>query len=491
MLESFVLTCQNIRNMIELDMLVIGTGPAGQKAAIQAAKLGKNVGICERREVVGGVCINSGTIPSKTFREAVLYLTGYRQKGIYGSSFSEKEDLKMADLLFRCQHVMEQEIDVVNHQLHRNSVRIFGGQATFLDPNTLRIEGHRGVIEVKADYIVVAAGTTPGLPDGVEMDGETVISSDGVLTLKELPRTMTVVGAGVIGTEYASMFAALGVEVVVVDRRPRLLEFLDSEIAESLTYQMRDMNCTFRFGEEVDSVKVERPGRAVAFLKSGKRIVSDLLFYSSGRVGATGELNLEAAGLSSGERGLLEVNESYQTAQPHIFAVGDVIGFPSLASTSMEQGRIAACNAFGFKCTSMPEYFPYGIYSIPEIAMVGKHEQELTRDSIPYEVGVARYREIAKGGILGDDTGVLKILFHLETRRVLGVHIIGTDATELIHIGQAVVALGGTIDYFVNTVFNYPTFAECYKVAALDGFNKVGPADSEAPPPDSDLGMPG
>jgi NAD(P) transhydrogenase len=278
---------------------------------------------------------------------------------------------------------------------------------------------------------------------------------------------------------------------VVVDRRPRLLEFLDNEIAESLTYQMRNMNCTFRFGEEVDSVKIERPGRAVAYLKSGKRIVSDLLFYSSGRVAATSELDLEAAGLSCGERGLMEVNQSYQTEQPHIFAVGDVIGFPSLASTSMEQGRIAACNAFGYMSNSMPEFFPYGIYSIPEIAMVGKHEEELTRASVPYEVGVARYREIAKGGILGDDTGLLKILFHLETRRVLGVHIIGTDATELIHIGQAVVALGGTIDYFVNTVFNYPTFAECYKVAALDGFNKVGPADIEAPPPDSDLDLPG
>jgi NAD(P) transhydrogenase len=475
--------------MIELDMLVIGTGPAGQKASIQAAKLGKNVGICERRAVVGGVCINSGTIPSKTFREAVLYLTGYRQRGIYGSSFSQKQDLKMADLLFRCQHVIEQEIDVVTHQLHRNSVRQFEGEATFLDPHTLMIVGHRGLVEVRADYVVIATGTTPGFPDGVELDGQTVISSDGILDLRELPRTMTVVGAGVIGTEYASMFAALGVEVVLVDRRTKLLEFLDSEIAESLTYQMRDMNCTFRLGEEVDTVRVEQSGRAVAMLKSGKKLVSNVLFYSAGRVGATGELNLEAAGLKAGSRGFLKVNHSYQTAQPHIFAVGDVVGFPSLASTSMEQGRIAACNAFGFSCSSMPEFFPFGIYSVPEIAMVGKHEQELTQAGVPYEVGVARYREIAKGGILGDDTGLLKLLFHRETRRVLGVHIIGTDATELIHIGQAVITLGGTVDYFVNTVFNYPTFAECYKVAALDGFNKVGPAGAEPMPPDSDVGL--
>lgn len=468
-------------------MLVIGTGPGGQRAAIQAAKLGKKVGICERREVVGGVCVNTGTIPSKTFREAVLYLTGYRQRGVYGPSFMAKEDLTMADLVFRCQHVMKQEIDVIRQQLHRNRVRLLEGEASFLDPHTLKVTGHGGTVEVSAGYVVIATGTVPGAFESVEADCAGVITSDNILDLEELPRTLTVVGAGVIGTEYASMFSALGVEVTVVDRRRRLLEFLDSEIAQSLTYQLRDMNCTFRFGEEVDSVKPDRQGRPVAMLKSGKRIVSDLLFYSAGRVGATAALDLAAAGLSATERGLLEVNESYQTEQDHIYAAGDVIGFPALAATSMEQGRIAACHAFGVKCDSMPQFFPYGIYSIPEISMVGKHEEELTEAGVPYETGVARYREIAKGEILGDNTGLLKLLFHRETRRILGVHIIGTDATELIHIGQAVLTLGGTIDYFVNTVFNYPTFAECYKVAALDGFNKVGPVDVEAPPPDTDL----
>ena len=297
---------------------------------------------------------------------------------------------------------------------------------------------------------------------------------------------MTVVGAGVIGIEYASIFASLGVAVTVVDKIKRVLEFVDSELIESLMYQMRNMNCIFRLGEEVESINVERPHRAVAMLKSGKRIISEVLLYSTGREGATSELNLKAAGLKADERGRIKVNEHYQTNQPHIYAVGDVIGFPSLASASMEQGRMAACNAFGVKTTSTPELFPYGIYSVPEISMVGKTEEELTEKGVPYEIGVARYREIARGNIMGDDTGLLKLLFHQETRKILGVHIIGTGASELVHIGQTVLAFDGTIDYFVNNVFNYPTFAECYKVAALDGYNKVGPPEGEAPSPDSE-----
>jgi NAD(P) transhydrogenase len=341
---------------------------------------------------------------------------------------------------------------------------------------------------VKADIIVIAVGTVPSLPPGTEADGVTVITSDGVMGLTEIPRTMTVAGAGVIGTEYASIFAALGVEVTLIDKRPRLLEFVDAEIAESLSYQMRNMNCTFRLGEEVASVTIERPRRAVAVLQSGKKIVSELLLYSTGREGATKTLNLEAARLRADERGRLKVNKRYQTEQPHIYAVGDVIGFPSLASTAMEQGRLSACNAFGTVCSSMPHLFPYGIYSVPEISMVGKNEEELTKEGVPYEVGVARYREIARGAILGDDSGLLKILFHRQERTILGVHAIGTSATELVHIGQAVMAFRGTIDYFVYSVMNYPTFAECYKVAALDGYNKVGPAASEeVPPPGSGL----
>ena len=457
------------------DLFVIGTGPAGQRAAVQAAKLGKKVGICERREVIGGVCIHTGTIPSKTFREAVLYLTGFQMRGLYGASYAVKERITMEDLLFRREHVIKREVDVIRDQMRRNGIVLIGGTARFVDPHTLEVAGAEGAVRVVADKVLIATGTTDARPQGVPIDGQSVLTSDDILTLKEVPRTLTVVGAGVVGTEYASIFAALRVEVTLVDRRPRLLEFVDAEIIESLTYQMRNMNCTFRLHEEVASVRLEGPRRAVTVLKSGKRIVSEAILYSIGRVGATADLNLEAAGLAADERGRLKVNEAFQTSRPHLYAAGDVIGFPALASTSMEQGRLAACHAFGVPSTSMPNLFPYGIYSVPEISMVGQNEEQLTAAGVPYEVGVSRYREIARGAILGDDSGLLKILFHRDTRRVLGVHIIGTGATELVHIGQAVLAHDGTIDYFVDTVFNYPTFAECYKVAALGGYNKVGP----------------
>jgi len=473
--------------VIDLDLLVIGTGPAGQRAAVQAAKLGKSVGIAERREVVGGVCINTGTIPSKTFREAVLYLTGYEQRGFYGPGYRLKESITMPELLQRVGQVVQREVQVIRAQMARNRVRLIPGVASFRGPHDLVVRGAAETTEVRAARVVIACGTVPATPAGVQVDGTTVITSDGVLALKDVPRTLTVVGAGVIGVEYASMFAALGVEVTLVDKRDRLLDFVDAEIAESLSYQMRNMDCTFRLREEVASIAVEAPRRAVATLKSGKHIVAELLLYSIGRIGATATLDLSAAGLQADDRGRIQVNERFETTVPHILAVGDVIGFPSLASTSMEQGRQAVCHAYGVTCSSLPELFPFGIYSIPEISMVGRNEGELTEAGVPYEIGVARYREIARGAILGDDSGLLKILFHRETRALLGVHIIGTSATELVHIGQAAIAFGASIDYFVDAVFNYPTFAECYKVAALDGYNKVGPPPGGAPPPGSGL----
>jgi NAD(P) transhydrogenase len=461
--------------MERYDLFVLGTGPAGQCAAVQAAKLGKTVGICEKREVVGGVCINTGTIPSKTFREAVFYLSGFAQRGMYGSAYSVKEKITVEDLLFRCHFVIKREIDVVRAQMKRHGVTLLGGAAKFTSPHTLTVTGLSDVIDVEAEKILIATGTRPAPPPGVAVDEETILDSDGILTLKTLPHTMIVIGGGVIGVEYASMFAALGVSVTLIDRRARLLEFVDGEIAEALSYAMRNMGCTLRLGEDVADVYVESPHRAVALLKSGKRIVADLLLYSIGRIGATADLDLPAAGLSADDHGRIPVNADYQTQQPHIYAAGDIIGFPALASTSLEQGRLATCHAFGLPCTSIPLLYPIGIYSIPEISMVGKTEEELTKDGVPYEVGVAHYREIARGAILGDDTGVLKIIVHRETRQLLGVHILGTAATELVHIGQAFLTFEGTLDVLVKTVFNYPTFAECYKVAALDAYNKLGP----------------
>jgi NAD(P) transhydrogenase len=463
----------------DYDMLVIGSGPAGQRAAIQAAKLYKRVAIVERKAVIGGVCINLGTIPSKTLREAVLYLSGYRERGLYGMSYTVKQNITMEDLLYRTDHVVRHEIDVTRHQLLRNRVEVFTAEAAFVDPHTVRlnfVDGHSWR-DVTAETIVIATGTNATRDPHIPFDGKRIFLSDDILTLDQLPRTLAVVGAGVIGGEYASMFAALGVHVTLIDKRPRLLPFVDAEIIDTLSHHLRQNRVALRLGEEVSGIEPfedERGPRVRINLASGKQIVAEKALYSIGRTGATKTLNVEAAGITATDRGLLQVNPNYQTEAPHIYAVGDVIGFPSLASISMEQGRLAACHAFGVPTKSVPALFPYGIYTIPEISMVGRNEEELTQQGIPYEVGKANYREIARGQIIGDSTGLLKLIFHLTTRELLGVHIIGEGASELIHIGQAVLAFGGPVDYFVNTVFNYPTLAECYKTAAFDGVNRLG-----------------
>jgi len=458
--------------MAHYDMLVIGSGPAGQKAAIQAAKVGKKVAVIERRKVAGGICINTGTIPSKSLREAVLFLSGFRQRNLYGASYRVKKDITFEDLAQRCDHVIKAEQEVIQSQLIRNSVDFLVGTASFLDPHRLSIKQDAEVNEHTADFIVVACGTEPARPPEIPFDNESIIDSDGLLSLKQLPKSLTIVGGGVIGCEYASILATLGIPVVLIERRPRLLEFVDSEIIESLQYQMRNIGVTLRFNEEVVGVQKSADRSVSIQLKSGKKIGAPLLMYSAGRIGATKGLNLESIGIVPDERGRLKVNENYQTSLEHIYAAGDVIGFPALASTSMQQGRHAACHAFGLGCEISSHLLPYGIFTIPEISMVGRNEDELTRDGIPYEIGVARYREIARGQLIGDTVGMLKLLFHSETRALLGVHVIGEGATELVHIGQAVIAHGGKLDYFVDTVFNYPTLAECYKVAALAALNK-------------------
>lgn len=458
----------------DYDLIVLGCGPAGQRAAVQAAKIRKRVAIVDRREVVGGVCVNTGTIPSKSFKEAVLFLSGYRQRSIYGSGYRVKSEIEMSDLTFRCQRIMQAEIEVIKNQLTRNHIDVKAGHASFVDPHTIEIRNSRGDVERKtAENIVVAVGAIPHRPDNVKFNGTTIFDSDDILNLTKLPRDLTVVGGGVIGTEYGSMFAALGVHVTIVDARKRLLGFVDEEIIECLQYQMRSMGLTLRLGEEVKSCAPREDGQVVTQLKSGKVIVSDCVLFSAGRQSATGDLGLENVGLTPDDRGRLPVNESYQTAQPHIYAAGDVIGFPALASTSAAQGRLASAHCFGISDKTMDVPLPYGIYSIPEISYVGYNEDELTKQEIPYETGIARYREIARGHIIGDENGLLKVLFHRKTSQVLGVHIIGESATELVHIGQAVIALKGGLKYLRDAVFNYPTLAECYKVAALDGYNKL------------------
>jgi NAD(P) transhydrogenase len=460
--------------MAKFDLLVIGSGPSGQRAAVSAVKKGKRVALVEMRSVVGGVCINTGTIPSKTMREAVLHLSGYNYRSIYGMNYRVKEKITMADLAFRVQHVIKTEIDVTEAQLSRNGVEVINGAARFQDDHHIHVDGMRGANDYEADNIVIAVGTRPACSPKVPVNGKTIINSDQVLELIDLPKSLIVVGGGVIGVEYTCMFAALGVRCTLIEKRPRLLEFADQEIIEALSYHLRDSRVTMRLGEEVESVEQIAEGTVVANLESKKRVSGDALLYAVGRQGNIDELNLSAAGIEADNRGRIPVDKDFRTKVHHIFAVGDVIGFPALASVSMEQGRIAAERAFGNETVqSNPSFYPYGIYTIPEISFIGKTEEQLTEEDVPYEVGVAYYREIARGQIRGDTTGRLKLIFHRETRAVLGVHIIGEGAAELVHIGQAVMALNATVDYFIDTVFNYPTLAECYKAAAFNGINRL------------------
>jgi len=473
---------------VKYDLIVIGSGPSGQRAAVAASKMGKRVVVVESRAVVGGVCINTGTIPSKTMREAVMHLSGYNYRSVYGMNYRVKEKITMADLNFRVQAVIKTEVDVTEAQLGRNGIDVVHGVAHFTSPHEVRVEGPQTDATLESERIIVAVGTRPAGSPKVPINGRTIVNSDQILDLSELPRSLIVVGGGVVGVEYTCMFAILGVRVTLIEKRNRLLEFADQEIVEALSYHLRDARVTLRLGEELDfveelpahpgekdpSVTTPAIGTVVANLQSKKRVSGDALLYAVGRQGAVEDLNLAAAGLEADNRGRIPVDEHYRTKVDHIYAVGDVVGFPSLASVSMEQGRIAAARAFDdTAASSNPSFYPYGIYTIPEISFIGKTEEQLTGEDVPYEVGLAYYRETARGQIRGDTTGRLKLIFHRDTRTVLGVHIIGEDAAELIHIGQAVMVLGATIDYFIDTVFNYPTLAECYKVAAFNGLGRL------------------
>ena len=459
--------------MRKVDLVVIGTGPAGHRAAIQAAKLGKSVVAIERRQFVGGNLVNAGSIPSKTLRQAVLYLTGFFERNIYGITYSVKEKITFADLMFRCEHVIKNETDVLEVQLSRNGVTPLFGTAQFVGPHQVSVTLEDGRIEeIETEFVIVATGSRPARSARVPFNGRTIIDTDGVYMLKDLPKRLAIVGAGVIGVEYACIFAALGIDVTLIEQRAEMLDFIDEEIREALSYHMREAGITFRFREEVAEV-IDEGHRIVARTRSHKTIMADHLLYAGGRQGNTDTLNLAAAGLEADKRGRLKVNDQFQTDVPHIYACGDVIGFPALAASSMEQGRLAARHAFGEGGSFNSNLFPYGIYTIPETSMVGRTEKELSEAGIPYEIGVARYREIARGQIIGDPNGLVKLLVHADDRTILGVHLLGTGASELVHIGQTAMALGGTLDFFVDNVFNYPTLAECYKVAALDAYNKL------------------
>jgi NAD(P) transhydrogenase len=460
------------------DLIVIGSGPAGRRAAIQAAKLRKRVLVVERGRRIGGVSVHTGTIPSKTLRETVLHLSGWRERGFYGRGYRAKQNICSDDLLKRLRITLEHEVEVLEHQFARNTVEIVQGSARFLDPHTIAVE-HEGVTATyTADRFLIATGTRPYRPAHIGFDGENILDSDEILDLTRLPRHLVVVGASVIGVEYASIFSALDVRVTLVDPNTSILPFIDRELADEFLHDLRDRGVAIRFGSKVVSANVESPQNCLVVLEDGRELRSDMVLFSAGREGAVENLGLDACGLACDSRGRLSVDRNtFQTSVPHIYAAGDIIGFPSLASTSMEQGRIAACHAFDTAAHAPPEYFPYGIYSVPEMSTVGLTEEQVREKSIPYECGIARFRETSRGQIMGLSSGFMKMIFSRKTRRLLGVHIVGEGATELIHIGQAVLNLGGGLDYFVENTFNYPTLAEAYKVAALDAWNRMPRAD--------------
>ncbi|NIJ06697.1 NAD(P) transhydrogenase [Sphingomonas vulcanisoli] len=456
------------------DLVVIGSGPSGRRGAVQAAKLGKSVLVVEKGRRVGGVSVHTGTIPSKTMRETVLNLSGWRERGFYGRSYRVKQDISAADLMGRLHKTLSYEVEVLEHQFHRNGVQWAHGMARFVDPHTIEIVADDGDCRrVKADRVLLACGTKPFRPDYVPFDGSIVLDGDEILDIERLPRSLTVIGAGVIGVEYATIFSALDVAVTLIEPRETFLDFIDKELMEEFVHELRDRNVGLQLGSAVKEIAVAN-GRARCRLENGRSVVSDMLLFAAGRVGAVQGLDLENAGLTADHRGRLSVDgQTMQTTQPHIYATGDLIGFPSLASTSMEQGRLATLHAFGHQPPSPPEFFPYGIYSVPEISVVGMSEEEVQRRGIAYETGIARFRETSRGHIMGLENGMMKMLFSIKSRRLLGVHIIGEGATELIHIGHAVLNLKGTIDYFLQNTFNYPTLAEAYKIAGLDAWNKL------------------
>lgn len=462
--------------MNQFDLIVVGSGPAGRRGAIQAAKLGKRVLVIEQGKRVGGVSVHTGTIPSKTLRETALNLSGWRERGFYGRAYRVKQEISADDLRQRLIITLNHEVEVLEHQFARNRVQQMRGKASFVDPITLEVVKDDGeTLLVSGTSIMLAVGTKPFRPDYMPFDGKTVLDSDELLDIAELPRSLVVIGAGVVGIEYATIFSALDTHVTVIDPKTTMLDFIDKEIIEDFTYQLRDRNMKLHLGQKAEKVERLDDGKVLLTLDNGRKITTDMVLFAAGRMGATDTLNLPAAGLEADSRGRLKVNpETFQTSVPNIYAAGDVVGFPSLASTSMEQGRIAARVAIGAIAMEPQKYFPYGIYAVPEISTCGLSEEEVKDRGIPYECGMARFRETSRGHIMGLDSGLLKMIFSLKTRRLLGVHIIGEGATELVHIGQAVLNLKGTVEYFVENTFNYPTLAEAYKIAGLDAWNRMG-----------------
>ncbi|NNC37722.1 MAG: Si-specific NAD(P)(+) transhydrogenase [Acidimicrobiales bacterium] len=462
------------------DFIVIGGGPAGRRGAIQAAKAGKSVLIVDKGIRIGGVCVHTGTLPSKTLRETILNLSGLRERGFYGRSYKVKSDITAHDLQMRLRQTIQKEVEILENQFYRNNVTLVKGVAKFVGKKEISITTVEGEIHrVVFDKILLSVGTKPFRPDYIPFDGQRILDSDEILDIRELPRSLTVIGAGVIGLEYATIFTVLDIPVTIIEPRKTILDFLDREIVEEFISDLRRKGVEICLSTKAEEISSDSSGCTIK-LDNGRVIRNDMVLFAAGRMGSTNSLGLVSCGIDVDHRGRIEVNRNtFETKVSDIYAAGDVIGFPSLASTSMEQGRIAACHALDIPMASPPDYFPYGIYSVPEIATIGLTEKELKEKKIPYQCGVARLRETSRGQIMGIDNGMMKMIFSMKTRQLLGVHIMGEGATELIHTGQAVLNLNGKLDYFINNIFNYPTLTEAYKVAALDAWNKMRHNDHE------------
>jgi NAD(P) transhydrogenase len=457
------------------DLIVIGSGPAGEKAAAQAAYFGKKVAVVEQMPALGGASVHTGTLPSKTLREAALYVTGFQRRQLYGMSLEVDRQVSLKQIVGRLHAVIEGQEEQVRANLERHRVAVFRGRAAFDSPTELLVRGENGEItRLSAEYYLIATGSSPHRPAGVPFGDPDVEDSDTVLDLDRIPDALAVIGGGVIGCEYACLFAALGTRITLVEGRERLVGSLDEEMSQALQDSLEQRGHHVLVGDAVRHIERVVGGPLRVELKSGRVLEVDKILYSAGRAGNTEGLGLDRAGIKADDRGRIVVDESFRTSAPRIYAAGDVIGFPALASISMEQGRVAVCHAFGFSYkTRVSPITPYGIYTIPEISMVGATEVDLVKADTPYEVGRARYAGNARGQIIGDTDGVLKLLFAVPSKRLLGVHILGERATELIHIGQMVMEFGGTIDTFIDCVFNFPTLSEAYKYAAYDGLGRL------------------
>ncbi len=458
---------------ISADVVIIGSGPAGQKAAIQASKAGKKVIVVERQNEPGGNCLFSGTIPSKTLREAIIDLTRFHERNFYSFDY-HIGDVTISALNNRLQKVIEEEKNMVDRQFKKNNIRLLTGTARFENPHMLILvdPDYRLLYQIQSPYFIIATGSKPRNPNNIPFDNEVILDSTTLLSLNKVPKTLLVLGGGIIGSEYASFFAALGTEVTIIDKKDHILPMLDAEIGIHLQTALTDIGLRFFGNKEPETIsKVEN--RAVVKFKDGTSLEADALLYALGRTANVDALHLENIGIQINEKGYIPVNALFQTVLPQIYAVGDVIGGPCLASTSMEQGRLAARHLCGAQTHHFPSFYPVGIYTIPEISCCGYTEEELKELGFHYEVGRAYYYEIARSHIVGNNVGMFKILFHAETLEILGVHIIGRSATEVIHIGQLAINFHAKINFFIDQVFNYPTYAEGYRVAALNGFNKI------------------